>query len=97
MKVISSQRHLNYTIVEEKIAELTSKTSVELPVYEVGFDDLYILCDGHHTKAAAEELGIEVIYKVIEHQDRLTGEELLEISWIDSDWYDVETGSLIFA
>jgi hypothetical protein len=97
MTIISSQRFLNYDIVEEKATELEGATVVLLPVYEVEMEDgegnaLYILADGHHRREAANDLGIAVEYEIVRHQDDLTGEQLLENSWIDSDWYYVESG-----
>jgi hypothetical protein len=94
MKVISSQRYLNENKVAEKVEELKAERVeiLTLEVWEVGIDDLYILCDGHHRLAAAQELGIEVEFVADSHPDGLTGEDILEQAWIDSDWYYIETG-----
>ena len=96
MKIISSQRYFNNDIVLAKMAELKDETSVTLPVVEVGFDDLFVLVDGHHRLIAAQELGIEVKFEITRHSEGLTGESLLEQTWIDSDWYDIKTGISIF-
>lgn len=60
MKVISSQRFLDYDIVDEKLAEMESAgvESITLPIINAGMtdlegNDLYILIDGHHRKEAA--------------------------------------------
>jgi hypothetical protein len=96
MKIISSQKYFNNEIVLAKMAELENEKSVTLPVAEVGFDDLFVLVDGHHRLIAAQELGIEVKFEITLHGDGLTGEDLLEQTWIDSDWYDIKTGNSIF-
>lgn len=96
MKVISSQRYYNNKIVLEKMAELENATSINLPVVPVGFDDLYVLVDGHHRMIAAQELGIEITFVETVQAEGLTGEDLLEQNWIDSDWYYVENGNLVF-
>ena len=92
MKVISSQRYLDEGKVQEKIKELRGQESITLTTWETGIEDLYVLGDGHHTLAAAKELGIEIHFEEGEHPEGLTGEELLEQAWIDSDWYYIDTG-----
>ncbi len=98
MKVISSQRYLDENKVAEKVDELKAERveTLELEVWEVGFEDLYILKDGHHRLAAAKELGIKVEFVEGSHPEGLTGENLLEQSWIDSDWYYIETGENVW-
>lgn len=58
MKVISSQRYLNYDIVDTKAEEIKNETVITLPVINSGLKDntgeeLFILVDGHHRKEAA--------------------------------------------
>ncbi len=98
MKVISSQRYLDENKVAEKVNELKAGRVeiLELEVWEVGFEDLYILKNGHHRLAAAKELGIKVEFVEGSHPEGLTGENLLEQSWIDSDWYYIETGENVW-
>lgn len=101
MKVISSQRHLNFDIVDQKIEEIKCLDFVTLPIIDAEMtdmdgNDLYILVDGHHRKEAAEELGIEIRYEVVKNEHGVTGEALLDACYNDSDWYDVETGDLIW-
>ena len=98
MKVISSQRYLDENKVAEKVEELKAERveTLELEVWEVGIEDLYILKDGHHRLAAAKELGIKVEFVEGSHPEGLTGENLLEQSWIDSDWYYIETGENVW-
>ncbi len=96
MKVISSQRYINWNIVEEKKAELEGQSKIEIVVWETGLQDLdgndvYVMGDKHHTRLAAIKLGIEIEYVIDEHPEGLTGEDLLEQSWIDSDWRYIDT------
>ncbi|ODA41936.1 hypothetical protein DSBG_1206 [Desulfosporosinus sp. BG] len=47
-------------------------------------------------REAAIKLGIPVIYKCIDHPEGLTGEDLLEQSWKDGDWYYIATGDFVW-
>ena len=100
MTVISSQGFLNDDIVEEKKIEMQSETVIVLPVWDVEMqddgNDLYILADGHHRLEAAKELGIDIEYDIVRRDDKLTGERLLEASWMDCDWYYVNTGVTVW-
>lgn len=101
MKVISSQRYINFDIVDQKIEEIKGLDFVTLPIIEskmtdLDGNDLYILIDGHHRKEAAEELGIEVRYEEVINDYIVTGEDLLGVCYMDSDWYYVETGKLVW-
>lgn len=101
MKVISSQKFVDYKIVDEKIEEIKEYDFVTLPIIRAEMKDLddnelYVLIDGHHTKEAAEELGIKIVYEEVKNEFGLVGEELLEQMWMDSDWYCVETGVSIW-
>lgn len=92
--IISSQRHVNYNTVDEKIAELGFATELVLETWLVGEIDgieYEVLYDGHHRLVAARELGIPVRFIRREHPEGLTGLDLLEQFIIDSEWYDVET------
>lgn len=98
--IISSQRHIDEAIVNEKIEQFESEqiTEIVLQTWAVGgeFDDMEMLFDGHHTFEAAQRLGITVRFEQVECPESLTGEDLLEQFWMDSDWYDIETGSPAF-
>ena len=96
MKVISSQRYIDSKIYEAKLAELADVTRLELPVWDVKAYDCAILFDGNHRYAAAQDLGIEVSFVVTNHPEGISGDNLLEQAWMDSDWYDVETGQAAF-
>lgn len=101
MKIISSQRYINYDIVDCKIDELKNSKKVVLPIIDADLkdeegNDLFILVDGHHRKEAAEELGILVEYVEVENEHGCVGEQLLEACWNDSDWYYVDSGYLVW-
>jgi hypothetical protein len=98
MTVISSQKYIDWSKVEEKkeALEKSNATKVTLKTWNVNIDDLQILFDGHHTRQAAIELGLEIEYEIIDHPEGLTGDNLLEQAWLDSDWYNVETEQLVF-
>lgn len=101
MKVISSQRYIDYKLVEAKIEELKDYDYITLPIIDaetqdLDGNDLFILTDGHHWKEAAEELGIEIRYEEVPNDHNLTGEELLNECYGDSDWYYIENGNLVW-
>lgn len=94
MTIISSQHYINWDIVEQKMKEIQGQGKVEIPCSYVGFIDGVEYAaqnDGHHTLAAARELGIPVEYIVNDDCEGLTGEELLDQRYMDGDWYDVES------
>lgn len=95
MKYISSQHFLDESIVEEKMDQLAKSNveSVEIPCTYVGFidgEEYAIVVDHHHTLAAARMLGIPYTYVVYDDPEGLTGESVLEVRWIDGEYYDVE-------
>lgn len=96
MKVITSQSYIDYDIVEEKIKALDGVTSIDLVVWTTGMQDLNgedvcILSDGHHTFEAARQIGIEINFVEEYHPEGLTGEELLEQAWMDSEYHYLGT------
>ena len=102
--IISSQRYLDYGRVDSKIEEISGRDSVTLRIVlagEIDGEAAYVLIDGHHTGEAARELGIEINFEEVSRNDagydeRWTMGEMLENLWIDSDWYNYETGELVF-
>lgn len=93
MTIISSQHHIDWEIVEEKMEALKDAKSVEIPCWDIGEingKEYAIMADGHHTMAAARELGIEINFAIEEEPEGLTGETALEAHWNDGDWYIVE-------
>ena len=95
--IISSQRYLS-NIVNEKIIKLKADKPAEvvLGAWDVKDYDCAVLYDGHHTLEAARQLGIPVRFEVVDHPEGISGDNLLEQAWMDSDWYEVETGRLYF-
>ncbi len=95
MKYISSQRYLDPEIVETKKAELDGVSSVSIPCSYVGIIngiEYAMVADKHHTLAAARELGLHINYDVKADSEQLEGDALLEARYIDSNYYDIETG-----
>lgn len=96
MKIISSQHYIDWDIVESKMEEIKEKIKVVIPCSYVGFIDgveYTMQNDGHHTLAAARELGIEVVFETGTDSEGLEGEELLLNRYNDGDWYNVETSN----
>jgi len=102
--IISSQHYIDFDTVDEKIAEIENKNTVEIPVVfagEIDDEKYYIMIDGHHTYQAAKEIGIEIKFDEKERSEYniskdATLAEVLEQNWLDGDWYDVETGNIAF-
>lgn len=96
--IISSQKYISNEILNGKMEVLAANRPEEivLETWIVGTDNLEILFDGHHTLEAARQLDIPVRFSAIVHPEGLTGEDLLEQAWLDSEWYNVETGKLVF-
>jgi hypothetical protein len=95
MKYISSQRYLDPEIVEAKKGALDGESSVSIPCSYVGMingTEYAMVADKHHTLAAARELGLEISFEVAADPEQLEGEALLEARYIDSSYYDIETG-----
>lgn len=96
MEIISSQHYINWDIVEKKMEELKNADHVEIPCYNIGeFEghEFAIQADGHHTMAAARELGIDIEFVFSDDPEGLTGEAALEARYNDGDWYYVESSS----
>ena len=98
MKVISSQKYIDDEILNEKIEQIRDLEYIELPIINVEMqdedgNDLFVLIDGHHRKEAAQQLGIDVRYEEVPNYHNLTGVELLNAIYMDSDYYYVDTGA----
>src|SRR3972149_5584129 len=90
--IISSQRYLDEDIVAQKIELLRGETTISLPVYDCPEYDCGILYNGHHTLAAARELGLVVSFYFVEHPEGLTGDNLLDQVHGGDDYYDIDNG-----
>lgn len=96
MTIISSQHFIDWETVEKKMDEIKELDKVVIPCTYVGFIDgveYTMQNDGHHTLAAARELGIEVEFETASDTEDLEGEVLLEQRYNDGDWYNVETSN----
>ncbi len=96
MTIISSQHHINWDIVEEKMAQIEGAEFVEIPCWEIGEIDgekMAIQSDAHHTLAAARELNIPVRFVFSDDPEGLSGEDALNAHYNDGDWYRVETSN----
>lgn len=93
MRIISSQHYLDWNIVEEKMNEIKEMESVEIScckIGEINGEEYAVQVDGHHTLAAARELGIPVEFTFCEDPEGLTGDKYLFAHYMDGDWYNVE-------
>lgn len=94
MTIISSQHHIDWDIVSQKMEEIKGLDCVEIPCWDIGEIDgveYAIQADRHHTAAAARELGIQVEYVHSDEPDGLSGENALDAHWNDGDWYCCES------
>lgn len=96
--IISSQRYIDNDILNQKIEMLETErpSEIVLMAWDVKAYDCAVLFNGHHTLEAARQLEIPVRFEVIDHPESIEGDDLLEQNWMDSDWYEVETGKLFF-
>ena len=99
MITISSQRHLDDAIVSAKLASADYTVSVS-PAFEIDGETYRVVLDGHHSLAAAKLAGVDadfVEYDARDHDavaliDAGDFEGFLAATYIDSDYYNVETG-----
>ena len=92
MTKISSQRFLNQAVVDQKIAN--SDFVVTLATIS---DDYQVVIDGHHSLEAAKQAGIDPIfvesdYNYMSEVECIGFDNFLAAHYIDSAWYDVESG-----
>jgi hypothetical protein len=99
MKLISSQRTRDETIVAEKRETRDYGVSVS-PIFKLFGEDCRLVLDGHHSYEAAILDGVKPIIVELDasDDDRVALlndgnlEDFLEATRIDSDLYDIETG-----
>jgi len=98
MVKISSQRYLDDGTVAEKMA--AEDYTVEYVEIKVDGRTLWHIIDGHHSYAAAIEAGADPEYAhneaVQQEADAMALDDYLAAHFIDSEWYDLETGRAIF-
>ena len=102
-QTITSQSYLDDAIVAEKLAAEDFSVMVS-PVFEFGGKSIRVVIDGHHSFAAAKLAGAEPDYCTADATecDRVAlierGEydDFMELSWVDSDWRDINTGVFVW-
>ena len=102
IKLISSQRYIDEATVAQKI-EKKDFTVLLSPVFVIDGQEYQAVMDGHHSYHAALEAGVEPNYIIQTAQENdkialIKGniDEFLEAAWVDSNWYEIETGINIF-
>lgn len=102
--IITSQRYIDEEIVKEKLAAEDFEVMLS-PSFEIDGEIYQVILDGHHSWHAAKAAGVEPSYWVAEccdHDaigllDQGKEELFLETVWMDSEYYDIETGSDVWA
>ena len=97
MQYISSQHYRDQDIIDAKRAAADYVVLVS-PVFFHGGEEVSVVIDGHHSHAAAIADGVEPIYITATEQecDKIAligndGELYLEASWVDGDWYNINS------
>ena len=93
--LISSQSYLDDAIVEEKISARDFVVAIT-PVMVIDGEEYQAIIDGHHSLAAARQVGVEPEFVVYDATDDdrigLDVEEYLCAAWHDTDWYVYDKG-----
>ena len=103
MKTISSQAYRDDEIIAEKL-ENRDFTVYVTPVFEIDGEEYRVVTDGHHSFEAAKLAGVEpeFIEQTVRDNDNIArgggggGGMFLEHAYVDTDWYDIETGYWAF-
>jgi len=103
MQTISSQHYLDESIVVSKIQACDFEVLVS-PAFSFDGQEIRVVLDGHHSFAAAQEAGVSPVFVEVSKQDhdaialieRGRFEEFLEATWIDGDFYNIETGEAVW-
>lgn len=99
MRIISGQRYRDQDRVDQKIAAEDFVVTIT-PEFEFEGDVYSIVINGHHAHEAAIQSGQEPIFEIsddIEIEAIVKNvDDALEMYQIDSDYYDITTGNLIW-
>ena len=103
MKTISSQAYRDDEIVAEKLANRDFTVFVT-PAFEIDGEEYRVITDGHHSFEAAKLAGVapEFVEQTVMDNDNVAMiesgkiEMFLEHAYVDTDWYDIETGYWAF-
>ena len=92
---ISSQKYLDQEIVDKKIEK--KDFVVTLATISNDTDIYQVVIDGHHSLEAAKQAGIDPFFKEADYNyqeevECIGFDNWLEQHYIDSDWYDINTG-----
>jgi hypothetical protein len=94
--IISSQHHIDWDVVETKRAANDYVVTVAT-ITDSESNEYQMVIDGHHSLAAAREDGVQPVivesdYNYQAEVDCIGFDAFLAAKWIDSPYYDVETG-----
>ena len=100
--IISSQRYIDDNTVQAK-RDSHDYVVIVSPEFAVDGVMMQAVIDGHHSMAAAEADGVEPEFVVasVREDDRIallehSVDDYLAVCYIDSDWYDISTGKVVF-
>lgn len=93
---ISSQKYIDEATVQEKINNNDYAVTLASITDNAG-NEYDVVVDGHHSYEAAIRTGNNPVYEYSDYDyqsevDCIGFDAFLESKWIDSDWYDIETG-----
>lgn len=98
MQYISSQHYRDQDIIDAKRANADYVVLVS-PMFVHCGEEISVVIDGHHSHAAAIADGVEPVYIVANQKqcDKIAiidadPEMYLDASWVDGDWYNINTG-----
>lgn len=102
MQYISSQHYRDQDIINAKRAAKDYVVLVS-PVFCHGGEEISVIIDGHHSHAAAIADGVEPDYVIADEivcdKIALIGRDpelYLDASWVDGDWYNINTGRSVW-
>lgn len=101
--IISSQRYLDESIVDEKIAAEDFEVMLS-PAFDIDGETYQVILDGHHSFAAAKQAGVTPFFwtadcgdhDAIGLLDSGKADDFLLAVHMGSDYYNAETGKDIW-
>ncbi len=96
--IISSQKYIDQDIVNEKIE--SEDFTVSYVIIEIDGENVWWIIDGHHSMVAANQSCNDPNWQHDEFMQNQIDQEIeangldatLEAHWVDSNYYDIETG-----
>lgn len=103
IKIISSQRHLDESIIAEKISNKDFEVMIS-PAFEIDGNEYQVVLDGHHSLEAAKQSNVAPEYyeaDCSDHDaicllDRGEIEAFLEAVHMGDDYYNIENGRMVW-